>query len=60
MYRYIYINVEHAYVRVYVHETAQESEMNTLGSFYSMMWLIELKKYNNNQNYADNHLGECS
>ncbi len=25
-----------------------------------MMWLIKPKKYNNNQYYADNHLGECS
>jgi hypothetical protein len=43
-----------------VHDTAQESEMNALGSyFYSMMWFIKPKKYNN-QYYADNHLGECS
>jgi ribosomal protein L11 methylase PrmA len=27
---------------------------------YSMMWLIKPKKYNNNQSYADNHLGKRS
>jgi hypothetical protein len=25
---------------------------------YSMMWLIKPKRYNNNQYYADNHLGK--
>jgi hypothetical protein len=34
--------------------------MNTLGVIYSMMWLFKSKKYNNNQYFADNNLGERS
>jgi hypothetical protein len=34
--------------------------MTALKVLYSMMWLIKPKKYNNNQYYADNHLGKRS
>ncbi len=42
-----------------VYDTAQENVMNASGSFYYMVWLINLKD-NNNQYYADKPFEGCS
>jgi hypothetical protein len=42
-----------------VSDSSQENVMNVRGSFYSMVWLINLKD-NNNKYYADKSFEDCS
>jgi hypothetical protein len=43
--------------KLIVPDTAQESEMNALGIYLFPDLVNQTYKYNNNQYYADNHLG---